>query len=119
MLSALIALAARAAASPIEEDDPDALPVDDALHDELPNERPGAEPDDEAPTSATDAGAAPREDAFAPRLDITEIERVADARRRRREPTAWGRIDLSLAWRSTERDLRRDDEVWLVATWRR
>jgi hypothetical protein len=110
----LIAFAARAAASPIEQGAPD-IAIDDDPFEELP----GAELDDEPPRTASDASAALIEDAFAPITGITDVELVHDAQLRHQQPPAWGRIDLSLAWRSTERDLHRDDEVWLVATWRR
>ncbi|MDQ3364192.1 MAG: hypothetical protein M3680_02020 [Myxococcota bacterium] len=120
----MIALAARAAAAPppTGERDPEARdqaadPDDDDGTDDAPSLDAGREV--EPARSASEAGAALIEDSLAAASGSTVAELVHDAQLRARGPSRWGRIDLAVAWRSTERDLRRGDEVWLVATWRK
>ncbi len=121
-LSALIALAARAAAAPAATAAADLEVSDDGLEDDDHTEDAPLTDDDladEPARSASEAGAALIEDSLAAASGITDAELVHDAQLRARGPSRWGRIDLALAWRSTERELRRGDEVWLVATWRK
>jgi hypothetical protein len=63
----------------------------------------------------------PIEIGFAPGAFVdTELY---DLEARHQRPSRWGRVDLSLAWRRAvavrTMSRRRDDELWLLATWRR
>jgi hypothetical protein len=128
LLFALVLLAlvaTRAVAEPCrpnDENEPrfdDELPCEDLLADEVtPGEDPSTERDAyqvDDPVQAQPAVFASTAFADAAELRGTELSHG--------RPSRWGRIDLVVAWRRSARPVgeiaRRDDAVWMFATWRR
>lgn len=132
MLSGLIALGARALATPIGQACGEACAAS-----EIPGEATCAAAPcdddlaaDEPARSAADVGAVIAADAFVAVAGAVGADDVLDGALRRVSPWRWGRLDLAVAWRRTSalaaparaRGMtvlpRTRDELWLVATWR-
>jgi len=136
VLSGLIALGARALASPSGQACGDGCPPgseaggDDACGDVACDDA-GAPDGDERTRSSADVGAVLTDGAFATVAGAVDADVAHDAAVRRARPWRWGRLDVAIAWRRTTAlatpvaarlasttAARTGDEVWLVATWR-
>jgi len=114
VLSGLIALCARAAASPISDEPTslDVLELDPLAGLDVSRTLSAAELEAITPTLARD--------------ELDDAEHASDGAELvpSPRPSRWGRIDLSLTWRRgltipRTNEPRIDDQIWLVATWRR
>jgi len=124
----LLLLAARAfaAPSPTGPSSPDEVIPDDI--DDI---------DEEVARSAIDAGTSMLEDSLGVTSGLVDVTSLAELEARHQRPSAFGRLDLVIAWRRIDRevdrmldladvspatsqpsDRSRRDEVWLLATWR-
>ncbi len=87
------------------------------------DDEPPSEPTEVA-RSSLDAGGAVLDDDLAAVSGIVDVATLYDEQARHTRPSRFGRIDLSIAWRRSERigaelaTNTRRDELWLVGTWR-